>query len=75
MVQCQICDKTHQMGPDIYSGKWIKEYQLQVCKVCFDSNWDGWSPRYEDSILTHLQKNGIREPSRNSNGLLPQVPN
>lgn len=69
--KCFICGKEHSMGPHRYDGHWIKYYKIQVCRDCYLGNYDGWSSEAERRILPHLQENGIEEPERNKNGLLP----
>jgi hypothetical protein len=43
-----------------------------VCRSCYAGNWDGWAPHYEDDLLEHLEAEGIDEPERLENGLLPR---
>ena len=72
MFDCDLCGNSYQMGRHKYDGKQIPKYKLGVCKICYESNWDGWSPNDEPKILLHLEKNNIEIPSRNENGLLPR---
>ena len=72
MIECQICGSMHQMGPGIYDGKQIPAYKLQVCKTCFEANWDGWAPVWEEVFLEHLKKEGIEVPQRNAAGYFPR---
>ncbi len=60
------------MATHIYEGKKISRYHLSVCKLCYDGNWDGWTPHYEGKILSHLEAKGLPIPERNENGLLPR---
>ena len=41
MLQCSLCGTAYQMGPHRYEGRFIPKYQLGVCGVCYDGNWDG----------------------------------
>lgn len=66
---CFICDKECSLYP--LELKYIKYYQINVCRDCYLGNHDGWSPEAEKRILPHLQENGIEEPERNSKGFLP----
>lgn len=70
--KCFLCGKEHSMGPHIYDGKWVRYYEMQVCKWCYDGNHDGWNPSYEEKILNHIHEKGIEEPERNDDGLLPR---
>lgn len=72
MFTCDVCGGQYQMGRHKYDGKQIPRYQLGVCKMCYDSNWNGWTPEYEQKILDHLIEKGLPEPDRNENGLLPR---
>jgi hypothetical protein len=60
------------MGPHIYEGKHIAIYELDVCKSCYDSNWDGWAPHHEEKLIGHLQAKGIPIPDRNDKGWYPR---
>lgn len=60
------------MGRHIYDGKRIAKYKLDVCKTCYEANWDGWAPEFESKLLAHLESNGIPIPKRNENGLYPR---
>jgi len=60
------------MGQGIYDGKQIPLYKIDVCKGCYDGNWDGWSPDHEAKLLSHLKEKGLSAPERNNIGLLPR---
>lgn len=72
MEKCFCCRRSFQMGPGRYDGKFIPAYQILVCQNCYDGNWDGWAPVFEERILKHLNEESIAEPSRNSKGFLPR---
>ena len=72
MYRCFICRNQFQMGPQIYEGKYIKTYDISVCNVCYDSNWDGWAPQSEEVLIKHLSDNALPIPERNEKGLLPR---
>jgi len=72
MFTCQLCGASYQMGRHKYDGKQIPKYNLGVCRMCYEGNWDGWSPQYEQKIIAHLKENNLPIPERNENGLLPR---
>lgn len=69
---CQMCGSKYQMGRHIYEGKHIAAYDLDVCKGCYEGNWDGWAPHYEERLVSHLKEKGIQIPKRNEKGLYPR---
>lgn len=69
---CQMCGSEFQMGRGIYNGKHISRYDLDVCKTCYESNWDGWAPQFEPKLLAHIKEKGIAVPQRNEKGWLPR---
>lgn len=72
MMRCFICDSEYQFGPHLYKGKYISRYKINVCKICYQGNWDGWGPDCEDRLIAHLKKEGIPIPERNTEGWLPR---
>ena len=40
--------------------------------MCLVVNWDGWNPRYEETLLNRVKEKGLPVPERNSKGLLPR---
>ncbi len=72
MVRCDMCGNQFQMGPHVYDGKYIKRYDLSVCKLCYDGNWDGWGPNHEDRLIQHLKEKRISLPPRNEKGWIPR---
>ena len=72
MFTCQLCGGQYQMGRHKYEGKQIPRYQLGVCKMCYEGNWDGWASQFEEKILAHLKEKKLPIPERNENGLLPR---
>ncbi len=72
MCICQMCSSSYQMGRHIYDGKHIARYNLDVCKTCYDGNWDGWAPHYEEKLLAHLKEQNISVPERNEKGWYPR---
>ena len=71
LLTCTTCDSEFQMGPGVYTGKWIPLYQMHVCNSCHYGNCDGFAPHYDSRILKHLKDNGIPIPARNARGFLP----
>ena len=69
---CFMCGKRWQFGPHRYPGKHIARYQITVCEGCYAGNWDGWNPRCEARLLSHLAENGIPVPLRNEAGWFPR---
>ncbi len=72
MDKCFICDGQFQMGPHVYDGRYIKSYNISVCMSCYEGNWDGWAPPYEQRLIDHLKEKGLPIPSRNAKDLLPR---
>ena len=72
MYLCFICSKNFQMGPNKYDGKFMASYNISVCRTCYEGNWDGWAPQYEQRLIAHLEKNGLEIPGKNEKGLLPR---
>lgn len=72
MVRCFMCDSEFQMGPHRYDGRYIRRYKISVCKICYDGNWDGWAPHFEERLIKHLEKEGISIPKKNEKGWLPR---
>lgn len=69
---CEICGRRFQFGPHVYNGQRIPAYEITVCKVCFDGNWDGWGMRAEPVLIAHLKSRGIPIPERNAQGFIPR---
>ncbi len=55
-----------------YEGKHISRFKIEVCSACYDSNWDGWAPSYEEKLIKHLKDKGLPVPDRNTKGWLPR---
>lgn len=69
---CPLCNKQFQMGGGIWDGRLLLGYKITVCSACYDNNWDGWAPHYEDKLLSILDEQGIPHPERNAKGWLPR---
>lgn len=72
MYTCQMCGSRFQFGPHRYDGKFIRSYQLMVCRPCHEGNHDGWSPLFEAKLERHLEERGIPLPARNTTQLYPR---
>ncbi len=72
MEICPLCENEYQFGPEVYKGRKLAGYNLFVCDMCYNMNWDGWQRRLEGILIEHLNKSGIPLPKRNKNGLLPR---
>lgn len=70
--KCFLCPNSFKFGPHEYNGKLLSGYGVMVCRSCYSGNWDGWAPHYEEDLLEHLEDEGIDEPERLENGLLPR---
>ena len=67
-----MCGRQFQMGPHRYDGKFISRYQISVCRACYEGNWDGWAPHWEQHLVAHLKKNKLQIPEPNAKGWLPR---
>jgi hypothetical protein len=72
MFKCATCGQEYQMGPHQYDGKHVSLYQITVCTTCYEGNWDGWAPHYEERLIAHLKDKGLPIPRRNDKGWLPR---
>ncbi len=72
MGKCFFCGREFQCGPNRYDGKFLSNYKIEVCRQCYDANWDGWAPHYEEKLIAHLRQNNIVVPARNGNGGIPR---
>ena len=72
MLQCFMCGKEFQFSPHRYAGTHIPAYNITVCRICYEMNWDGWHPKYTDKLIEHLKKEGLPIPERNENRWLPR---
>lgn len=72
ILSCFMCFKEFQLGPNTYEGRHIAAYNVTVCSICYQVNWDGWAPAYEPRLINHLSSEGISVPARNAKGRLPR---
>jgi hypothetical protein len=71
-VTCFVCKRQFQYSHGIYAGTLIPNYQIIVCKSCYESNWDGWTSPNMEKIIEHLKENNLAIPKMNSKGWLPR---
>jgi hypothetical protein len=71
-TNCDLCRSPFRQGANRYDGRHVGRYRLTVCRRCYQSNSDGWSPAHEGVILDHLKSFGLAVPARNSKGWLPR---
>jgi len=67
-----MCGGEYQFGPHKYEGRSIPRYKVKVCDICYNANWDGWAPEYENKLIAHLKKVGLPIPERNEKRWLPR---
>lgn len=72
MKKCDLCGTSYQNGPHRYDGRHSELFDIWVCPICWEGNWDGWNPSLEPALLAYLKKNGLRVPERNKKGLFPR---
>jgi hypothetical protein len=72
MFRCDLCGNEYQMGPHRYDGKQVPRYDIGVCMSCYESNWDGWNPRYEEFLISHLKEKSLPIPGKNKKGWFPR---
>ena len=74
MVICGVCGGEFQHGPHFYDGDHLDAYGINACSTCTNLNHDGWAPHLEPVLKAALKNNGLSEPTRLPNGLLPCNP-
>ena len=72
MQKCFTCGTQYQFGSGRYDGKHIARYGIDVCRICYDANWDGWAPHYGEKIIAHLKIVNRPIPGMNADGFLPR---
>lgn len=70
-VPCDVCGMQTEAGPHRYTGKVLRGYQIWACEICRSSNFDGWGPIREPTLMKILRDKGIDPPARNAKGWLP----
>jgi len=69
---CDLCGSPYQHGPHRYEGHKAHLYGIMVCDSCWQDNWDGWNPRFEEKLLSVLKEKGLPIPERNEKDRLPR---
>ncbi len=72
MCDCPVCGSKYQFGPHIYNGHVLQGWDICVCSICYEGNWDGWTPYYEPKLLAILKEKNIEPPARNAKGFFPR---
>jgi hypothetical protein len=72
LFPCDLCGSKVPMGAHSYRGRTLPHYDMFVCHICYDSNWDGIGPVYEKRFERHLAQHGIPLPTRNRQGWYPR---
>ena len=72
MSRCPLCYGEFQFGPHKYDGTTIPPHKITVCNSCYKSNWDGWAPHYEETLIGSSKANNLPIPERNPKGWLPR---
>jgi hypothetical protein len=70
MDTCFLCEQRFQMGPHIYAGKGINGWEMVVCRVCYEQNWDGLVPQRHPRLIQHLKAIGV-QVQLNASGWIP----
>lgn len=67
MVPCFLCQRSFQMGPHAYLGRYIQVWRVSMCEDCIDGNHDGIVPEHHPGLLDRMRAEGI-EPTINDRG-------
>ena len=70
MCECFLCKNKFQFGPHAYDGRWIRAWEIMVCRICWDGNHDGIVPNTYPHLLEHLGEHRV-EVRRNESGWIP----
>lgn len=68
-VTCDLCSAEFRFGTNVYNGKHLAVYGINICNNCYQH--DGCSPSDEKKLLSILKSKGIAAPQRNQHGLYP----
>lgn len=71
-LNCFCCGQSFAFGTNAYHGRYVPQYRISVCSVCYQANWDGWAPHLESRIREHADAEGLVLPPRNTKGWLPR---
>ncbi len=59
MYDCLVCRRAFQIGPHVYDGRWIAQWNASVCNSCIKMNWDGVVPSVRPHVIEHLEAEKI----------------
>lgn len=59
MVECFLCRREFQFGPNRYEGRHVGEWGISVCSHCSRSPWDEVPPGYTQRVVEYLDAKGI----------------
>lgn len=58
-VRCFLCENSFPFSHGAYRGRGIGAWQIQVCDLCYNSNWDGIVPQTYPKLVAHLAAIGV----------------
>ena len=67
VLDCFLCGGQFKFGPQIFTGKPIKAWEINVCDACHSGSWDGLAPEKYPRLIQHLRRRGI-PVNLNANG-------
>jgi hypothetical protein len=56
---CFLCKQPFQFGPHAYLGKYIRQWDIEVCNHCYGGNHDGIVLEQHPDLVEHLNTKGI----------------
>jgi len=59
MVECFLCDRSFQYGPNLYDGKHLCAWGVIVCDNCYHLNLDEILPETYPKLAAHLAARGV----------------
>jgi hypothetical protein len=61
MRSCFLCTQPFQFGPHTYLGKYIRQWDIEVCNHCYGGNLqDGIVLQQHPRLAEHLNTKGIK---------------
>jgi hypothetical protein len=64
---CFLCDRPFQFGPHVYDGRFVRQWEIEICDSCIRGNWDGIVIEGHPRLEAHLKAKGI-PITRNARG-------
>jgi hypothetical protein len=58
-AECFLCGGQFQCSHARYDGCGIPEWDIGVCDICLESNWDGIMLERHPRLVEHLKAKGI----------------